>query len=159
MLSLRSAGLEQHIVTHVKRGKPLIGICLGMQLLFSGSDEGAECSGLGLLDGKVEMLRAAVGRADLGFPPNIGYRAQNFVASDDDLSEFENFNGHYYFLHSYAVKVFNKSPAVGAQSSFFGEVFNSFFILGNLCGIQFHPERSGARGVQLLRRSITAIAR
>ena len=152
---LKSSGFHQHIVEHIDTGKPFIGICLGMQILFETSEEGTEC-GLSVLRGHLEKL--SEGREkNSRVVPNIGY---NFVSfSDDKYGHLigKELNGFYYFLHSYALK---KKPGENIKigtSRFNNQNYYSFFVRENICGIQFHPERSGNRGLLLISRVIQSM--
>jgi len=137
MVKLREAGLVD-----VLRGlrQPLLGVCLGMQLLFERSAEGeTEC--LGLLPGTV--TRFAPG--DQLRVPHMGWNRLH-AECDDPLLTGLGDDAHAYFVHSYAAPV---SRATIATTQY-GEPFSAIVRQGNICGMQFHPERSAVTGARLL---------
>lgn len=142
MTRLRSAGLVDVI-----RGlqQPLLGICVGMQLLFESSEEGnVEC--LGVLPGRVRRLPA---RNDLPVP-HMGWNQLEISQPSPLLSEIQ--EGDYvYFVHSYAAPV-SKATLV---TTTYGEKFSAVVQQGNVYGAQFHPERSARVGAQLLRNFVS----
>ncbi len=145
---LESMGMFSEIQEHIARGKPFIGICLGMQMLFESSEEGT-AKGLGVMDGSLEKLSKGAG-GKFRSPPNIGYNYVNLSASDKFEDTPESYNGFYYFLHSYALKDKPEHATVVGQTKYNDKIFCPLFMSDNICGIQFHPERSGHRGLALL---------
>ena len=142
MMRLRTAGLVDVI-----RGlqQPLLGICVGMQLLFESSEEGdVEC--LGVLPGRVRRLS---NRRDLP-EPHMGWNQLEFSQTSPLLSDIR--EGDYvYFVHSYAAPV---SQATLATTTY-GDKFSAVVQQGNVYGAQFHPERSARIGAQLLRNFVS----
>lgn len=120
--------------------QPFLGICLGMQLLASGSEEdGASC--LGIVP--EQAVRLTTGP---GYPvPNMGWCQLENVASHPLLDDIDN-GAWFYFIHSYALPVTKRVIATSRHASSFAAVLAS----GNFCGTQFHPERSSAAGARLL---------
>ena len=142
MMRLRNAGLVDVI-----RGlqQPLLGICVGMQLLFESSEEGdVEC--LGVLPGRVRRLS---NRGDLPVP-HMGWNQLEFSQTSPLLNDIR--EGDYvYFVHSYAAPV---SQATLATTTY-GDKFSAVVQQGNVYGAQFHPERSARIGAQLLRNFVS----
>lgn len=140
MSRLRQAGLVETIRTLTQ---PLLGICVGMQLLFESSEEG-DTTCLGLLPGRV---RRFAGQA--GFPvPHMGWNQLEFDAAvaGNPLLEGLNSGDHMYFVHSYAAPA---GPVTLARTTY-GEPFSALVQQGNVQGVQFHPERSAHNGARLL---------
>ena len=138
MKKLREAGLAE-----VLRGlrQPLLGVCLGMQLLYERSEEGdTEC--LGLLSGVVEHFPARQGLRI----PHMGWNVLR-VERDDALLDDVGEAPYGYFVHSYAAPITSATIA----STEHGGRFSAIVRQGNVCGMQFHPERSAAVGARLLR--------
>jgi glutamine amidotransferase len=138
MAKLHGAGL----VDVLRRlSQPLLGVCLGMQLLFERSDEGAtEC--LGLLPGTVRKFpQSGTWRV-----PHMGWNRLR-IARDDVLVAGVDGAAYAYFVHSYAVPV----GAATVADSDHGGAFSAIVRHGNVCGMQFHPERSAAVGARLLK--------
>jgi len=131
-------GLRVPIMDHVSRGKPLLGICLGMQLLFASSEESPGISGLGILTGRVCRFQG-------GLPvPHIGW---NDVVPTRESALFPEGGGVFYFVHSYYAAESDASVAV----TDYGIRFSSAVQKANVFGVQFHPEKSQAAGLSLLR--------
>ncbi|QOW25479.1 imidazole glycerol phosphate synthase subunit HisH [Lysobacter sp. H23M47] len=142
------ARLRERDLVGVLRGltQPLLGICLGMQLLYQGSEEGdVEC--LGLIPGTVRKLAASP--ATVASPtirvPHMGWNTLQF-SQDDPLLEGIAEGAHVYFVHSYAAPVDERTLATCQHGSTFSAVVRS----GNRYGAQFHPERSSTVGIRLL---------
>jgi glutamine amidotransferase len=132
------------IADTVHGGTPLLGICLGMQWLFEGSDEAPDVPGLGVLEGRVTRLR---GNADAGLKiPHVGWNALDFRGDARILSGLAP-QSHVYFTHSYAAPVTDACVAATTH----GETFAAVVEHGNIFGVQFHPEKSGDAGLQILR--------
>jgi glutamine amidotransferase len=134
---LRGGGLDEALLERVAAGRPLLGICVGMQLLFGESEEGG--SGLGILQGRVEKLRARR-------VPHMGWNelsVRNGSAILDGLDRRD-----VYFAHSFACSPVE--PVACALVDHDGPVVAAVE-RGAVAGVQFHPERSGAAGAQLLR--------
>ncbi len=149
---LDSSRLRSRILEHHRAKSPIIGICLGMQILFETSQESSSSRGLGLIPGEVKLLNSQVSKEFIRSVPNIGY---NMVTALDGTSgcikqEIDALSGYYYFLHSYAI--FDRQLDVDLEgiTKFSEKEFLSFFLKENLCGIQFHPERSGEKGLYFL---------
>jgi glutamine amidotransferase/cyclase len=155
---LDESGFTEYIRQHVRAGKPIIGICLGMQILFESSDEDESAAGLGILEGCFRKLLAQ-SSPELRSPPNIGYNYVSFGTQEGSKvkGNFSDLDGHYYFLHSYALKQATASADVFGITHFNDETFIPFVMRANVCGIQFHPERSGIAGLRLLARTIEAL--
>jgi glutamine amidotransferase len=135
---LREAGLDKVIP---RLTQPVLGICLGMQLLFEGSAEGdVDC--LGILDGRVEAL---AGGPDLSIP-HMGWNQVSRSGECGLLDGVED-GDYFYFVHSYAAAVGAATRAVSEH----GERFSAIVGRGNFHGTQFHPERSGDAGARVLR--------
>jgi imidazole glycerol-phosphate synthase subunit HisH len=142
MQRLRRSGLAELLPT---LRQPVLGICLGMQLLFERSAEGTtEC--LGVLPGKVRRLEAAPGRP----VPHMGWN-QLTAPREDPLLEGIEPGEYFYFVHGYAVPA---SDLTLAQVQY-GEALSAAVRRGNFWGTQFHPERSAAAGARLLGNFLT----
>jgi glutamine amidotransferase len=144
MERLRARALDGVVQEVAQEGKPLLGICLGMQLLFDRSEEGSvEC--LGVIPGTVRLLH---GQEKV---PHIGW---NQVAP---RAESELWYGlpaelYFYFVHSYVCDP--RDLSVSAGTTEYGETFCSAVQSGSVWGTQFHPERSGRVGLQLIRNFV-----
>ena len=142
------------ILARVGEGRPLFGICLGMQWLFEGSDEAPELSGLGLLAGRCYRLdgtsHAAPGTPHLAIKvPHVGWNSmtiQREAAIVDGVAT----GSQVYFTHSYVAPVTGDTVAVTEH----GEAFAAVVQRGYIGGVQFHPEKSGDIGLQILRNFV-----
>lgn len=126
----------------VQRGTPLLGICLGLQWLFEGSDEAPELTGLGALSGRCTRLPAGRKIPHVGWNV-LSVRQSRLLADIPDRT-------YAYFTHSYAVPVTDACVAVTEYGMPFASVVES----RNVFGVQFHPEKSGPAGVQILRNFV-----
>lgn len=140
MLQLRKAGLDETLWELSKRGTPLLGICLGMQLLFTESEENGLHRGLNLLPGTVRRLPQGVKI------PHVGWNELRFVQPHPlfyGLNE-----GHVYFVHSYYAEVANQEDLLATTD--YGGNIAALVGRHSVFGMQFHPEKSGDLGLQLL---------
>ena len=151
MDALRARGLDTAVVETSARGVPLLGICLGMQFLFEQSDEMGEHMGLGLLPGGVT-------RFDLADPtlkvPHMGWNQIEYENEHALLHEVPS-GSHTYFVHSYYCVPANRDHIIATTT--YGHPFTSIVGHNNVFGIQFHPEKSQKRGLQLLRNYLTLV--
>jgi len=144
MRRLRASGLDELIRERADAGVPVIGLCLGMQLLLERSDEHEGAEGLGLIPGDVRRLEPPDGLK----LPHIGWnevrwtRASPLVDGLPDPSTF-------YHVHSYVPHPEDPADVLGVSD--YGGEFASVVERGNVCGAQFHPEKSSAHGLALLR--------
>jgi len=138
---LEERGLAAALLARARSGRPVLGICVGMQLLFGDSEEGG--SGLAILPGRVERVRAAR-------VPHMGWNELHVTAPTELLDELD--GRDVYFAHSYAcapeasiavAEVDHSGPVVAAVEH------------GPIAGLQFHPERSGPAGAQVLQNALT----
>ena len=131
----------------VAKGTPLFGICVGMQWLFEGSDEAPGVPGLGAIRGRIRRLDGDAGRRLK--VPHVGWNALEFrpAASPSRLLDALPSGSQVYFTHSYAAPV---TPECVAATNHANE-FSSVVERDNLFGVQFHPEKSGEAGLQILR--------
>lgn len=143
MGALEKSGVVPALREQAARGKPLLGICLGMQMLLDGSEEGPGVPGLGLIPGQVRRL------PDCGLKiPHIGWNSLA-PARDDPLLAGLPAEPYVYFVHSYACRADNPADVLAVTE--YGVPFHAAVRRGNLVGMQFHPEKSGRVGEQLLR--------
>ncbi|MDE6401824.1 MAG: imidazole glycerol phosphate synthase subunit HisH [Clostridiales bacterium] len=143
MLKLKAVGLDR-TVKELSRGTPLLGICLGMQLLFDRSFEFGECDGLGLIGGEVVRLDVAA----LGLKtPQMGWNGLK-IEKDCPLFKYTRAGEHVYFVHSY--HAVNCADSVVATVDHGGAV-TAAVARGHVFGAQFHPEKSGEVGLNILR--------
>ena len=142
---LRDTGLDTVVREEAAKGKPLMGICLGMQLLFEKSYEYGEHDGLGLLPGEVVGMKGRL--SDELMIPHIGWNALQFK-SDSPLFKYIKNGDHVYFVHSFFVPGDNESTVATAE---YGLSLTATVQRGNVCGCQFHPEKSGEVGLSILR--------
>jgi glutamine amidotransferase len=130
-------------------GKPLLGICLGMQLLYAASLEDGRTVGLGFFEGEVVPL------AGLKKSPHMGWNRVNWVRDVEGVTEFFPEGLDAYFVHGYAAPVTDISLA---ETTVGGLCFSSVSMKGKIAGFQFHPERSGTEGLRLLGTFIDRLA-
>lgn len=145
---LRQTGLDQVILEEAAKGKPLMGICLGMQLLFDESLEFGQYKGLGLIPGRVVPMEGVI-PADYKIP-HIGWNALHFPADKPwhKLLETVQDNECVYFVHSFYAT--DCTDAVIATTEY-GAELTAAVARGNVMGCQFHPEKSGDVGLAILK--------
>lgn len=145
----RSLGAEWRAAVRdaMGRGVPLLGICLGMQWLYAGSDEAPDVDGLGIFDGRVRRLTGAVKL------PHVGWNSLDAVSASSLLDGVDA-GAEAYFTHSYAAPV----GADTVASTEHGDVFASVVERGVVAGMQFHPEKSGQVGLRLLKNWVASHA-
>ena len=142
---LFESGLHEVIIEEAKNGKPLMGICLGMQLLFERSFEYGEHKGLGLIKGDILGFE---GKIDKSLKiPQIGWNALKLTKKDCSLWKYIKEGDYVYFVHSYFAELSDAT----ASSSEYGIEFTAAVSDGNIYGCQFHPEKSGDVGLNILR--------
>ncbi len=155
MRKLKSKNLIDPILRRAKQGGLIIGICLGMQLLFEEGEEHKQCKGLGILKGKVCKLPTTSSQGHSLTLPHVGW---NEVKINDKFKdEFIDFREdfHQYFTHSFAaLKNSESDEDTLFESDFGGHKFISAIKKDNIIGLQFHPERSGEKGLELLSKII-----
>jgi len=148
-------GWRSSIRACLEAGVPFLGICLGMQWLYDGSDEAPDVPGLGWLPGRIARLpdRAADGaRVKV---PHAGWnvaRVTGVSTRGDGVPGLRD-GAYFYFTHAYAAPVTDAAAAVTA----YGITFASAVRRGNVCGVQFHPEKSGDEGLAVMRRFVERI--
>jgi glutamine amidotransferase len=145
MRTLDELGLTPVLKEAGESGKPFLGICLGMQLLYREQEEGAT-EGLGLLPGRVRKLAPGVK------VPHIGWNRSQ-VTQDGPLGRAGE-ECYYYFVHSFVAEP--EDPADAAAVTEYGEVFPSVVVRGNVWGTQFHPELSSRDGLALVQAFVDA---
>lgn len=144
---------REMLLAHVEAGRPLLGICLGMQWLFEGSDEAPDVPGLGLFEGRCKRL--CVNRdADVGGPrlkvPHVGWNRITPAGGRTGLLDGVADGAYMYFTHTFAAPVTSDTSAITDH----GDCFAAVVSRGLVCGVQFHPEKSGVVGLRLLRNFV-----
>lgn len=144
---LNETGLSDMIHSYIASGKPLLGICLGMQLLFEESEEGGLTTGLGILPGKVVRFTGHT-KGGLAYKvPHMGWNKLTYLHPSPILKDIA--ENHVYFVHSYHV-VTDEQDVVIAEAEYDVKV-PAVVGRGNVYGMQFHPEKSSKLGMELLR--------
>ena len=142
---LRDSGLDKVLIEEVAMGKPLLGICLGMQLLFEKSYEYGEHAGLGLIKGAVRPI-AEVSPAEYKIP-HIGWNALNMKRPSPIFKDIQD-GDHVYFVHSYYATDCEESVIADTE---YGAPLTAAVQNKNVFGCQFHPEKSGEVGLRILK--------
>lgn len=142
---LRATGLDRVVIEEAKAGKPLLGICLGMQMLFDKSFEYGEHEGLGLISGEVRPIAEKI-PADLKIP-QIGWNALRFHGTSP-LFKYIKDGDYVYFVHSYVAMGCDEAVIADTE---YGAYLTAAVANGNVFGCQFHPEKSGPVGLNILR--------
>ena len=143
---LRATGLDAVVMEQAGTGKPLMGICLGMQLLFDRGFEYGEHAGLGLIPGAVRPI-ADVIPAGLKIP-HIGWNALHFPGEKSPLFRYIKEGDCVYFVHSFYAADCDEIVIATAE---YGAPLTAAVQRDNICGCQFHPEKSGPVGLNILR--------
>jgi glutamine amidotransferase len=151
--NLKKLGILDVIVEEIKKGKPFLGICLGLQLLFTESEEHTVSRGMDVFRGKVVKFKHNVKIPHMGWN-QVTVSGQRSVVN---VNLFEGIpdNSYFYFVHSYYVEPEDKNIVTG--STFYGQEFTSVIVKDNIVGVQFHPEKSGEIGLKLLKNFINSI--
>ncbi len=142
---LRESGLDKVLKTEAAAGKPLMGICLGMQLLFDESFEYGRYPGLGLIKGSIKPIADVIDK-ELKIP-HIGWNALRF-RKDSPLFKYIKNGDHVYFVHSFYAADCDESVIADTE---YGAYLTASVQNGNVFGCQFHPEKSGEVGLSILR--------
>ncbi len=155
MDALRGVGLEDVVHSAVASGRPFLGICVGMQMLFDDSEENPGARGLGVIPGSVRWIPVGVKR------PQMQWNRLNIVRPDPLLAgpELVDVDGGswVYFVHS--LHGVPTDPDAVIATCEYGTTLNAIFRRGNVLATQFHPEKSGRSGLALLRNFVAAVPR
>jgi glutamine amidotransferase len=143
MANLRELGLDTAVRAVAAQGRPLLGICLGMQLLFEGSEEFEPTPGLGLIGGVVTRLETGGLRV-----PHIGWNEVSFERVSPLTAALPAQGCALYHVHSMAVRPSAERDVIATTT--YGERFATIVSRANVFGVQFHPEKSSAHGLRLL---------
>ena len=143
---LKTSGMFDLMRTLAAEGKPIMGICLGMQLLFEKSFEYGEHQGLGLIRGSIRPIADVIPK-DLKIP-HIGWNALTFQNPDAKLLRYLKEGEFVYFVHSYYGTDCALDTVATAE---YGAPLTAMVERGNVCGCQFHPEKSGDVGLRILK--------
>tara|TARA_Y100000768_G_scaffold248099_1_gene188285 strand:+ start:2969 stop:3580 length:612 start_codon:yes stop_codon:yes gene_type:complete len=141
--NLKKFGFDEFLSENKKKGNFILGICIGMQLLFKSSDEGKSQNGLGFINGNFELFNIK----DFKLPiPHVGF---NRVEHKNSMiwNNIKN-NSSFYFIHSYRIKKIEDNCEIATSK--YGEEFICYVEKDNIFGSQFHPEKSHKNGLQFL---------
>ncbi|MCR4672386.1 MAG: imidazole glycerol phosphate synthase subunit HisH [Lachnospiraceae bacterium] len=141
---LKAGGLDETIREFVKTGKPFLGICLGLQVLFERSDESPEETGLGILPGEILRIPASEGCK----VPQIGWNSVTFPRESRIFAGIPE-GAYMYFVHSYYLKAHSEEDV--AARTFYSVQIDAAVERENVFACQFHPEKSGETGLMVLR--------
>ena len=144
MASMAERGLVDNVREAALSGKPFLGICLGLQLLFAESDESPAVSGLGVLDGKISLIPKNDGLK----VPHMGWNSVEIKQNSGIFKGIPN-GSYFYFVHSFYLNGANADEVAGTTQ--YGTEIQCAVEKGNLCATQFHPEKSGEIGLMLLK--------
>ncbi len=146
MNTLRSTGLEQPALDAVASGRPFLGICVGMQMLFDASEEDGRATGLGVIPGTIRWIPPGVKR------PQMQWNRLDLRLPDDPMLAELGDDPWVYFVHS--LHGVPDDPSVVAATCEYGTTLNAAFRLGTVFATQFHPEKSGPTGLRLLQNFV-----
>jgi glutamine amidotransferase len=146
MSALRDSGLDKVALDAIAADRPFFGICVGMQMLYGGSDESPEATGLGVLDGRIELLPDGVKRPQMQWNVLDRTRPSAMLDGADDPVWV-------YFVHSYAAELTDDVVA----TCDYGRPLTAAVERGRLWATQFHPEKSGSAGLAILRRFVESL--
>ena len=147
MDGLQARGFDELVRERVAAGVPLLGVCVGMQMLFEASEEFGETAGLSFLRGRVQRFDNVLRVPQVGWNNVRQRQAHPLFAGIDDGAFF-------YFVHSYYCAAAERDAVLGETE--YGVSYASVVGRANVCGVQFHPEKSQAAGLQLLKNFATA---
>ena len=142
MKALTDRRFDRLVRERVREGRPLLGVCVGMQLLFEESDEFGSTRGLGLLRGRVRRFSAEL------VVPHIGWNRINQVRENPLFAEIAD-QSFFYFVHSFYCEPIDEQVIAGETE--YGVRYASVVAKANVCGVQFHPEKSQETGLRLLK--------
>jgi imidazole glycerol-phosphate synthase subunit HisH len=151
MRNLNQLGLAELIRARVEDAVPLLGICLGMQLLFESSEELERTDGLGLIAGEVTLLQTGGLRV-----PHIGWNEVRFERRSPLTEGLPSEGAAFYHVHSFAPRPSEQADLVGSTE--YGERFATIVERGRVFGVQFHPEKSSADGLGVLENFVATCA-
>lgn len=143
MKKLRESGADEIVREVCKSGKPFLGICLGMQLLFESSDETPGVEGLSIFKGKILKIPSS---PELKIP-HMGWNELDIKKQDGIFSDIK--NPYVYFVHSFYLKA--EDPSIVAATCDYGTRMDVAVASGNIFATQFHPEKSGTTGLNMLK--------
>ncbi len=150
MVNLTNTDLISDLKNWINRGKPFLGICLGLQLLFESSDEG-KVQGLGVLKGKIQKIPNIANHRI----PHMGW-CQLIPTKTNTFLELEELNNWVYFVHSYHA-IPDDTNIIAAQVSYGSEKLTAMIENENLLACQFHPEKSGKTGEKFLKKWLNSL--
>ncbi len=148
MNCMNSRGVKDAVLEYIEREKPLLGICLGLQLLFDGSEESPNAKGLGLLEGSITKIPNKNGQLKI---PHIGWNSLDIKKTDGIFKGIEG-SPYVYFVHSYYLKA--KNPDIVSAQTHYGVDIDAAVRYKNIFATQFHPEKSGSVGLQILKNFV-----
>jgi glutamine amidotransferase len=151
MAALRDADLEVAVESAVDSGRPFLGICVGMQMLFDSSAEDDSAVGLGIIPGSIHWLPSELPR------PQMQWNVLDLTLPDDPMFAGLSAQPWMYFVHS--LHAVPDDPAVVAATCSYGGIVNAAFRFDNVFATQFHPEKSAAWGLALLGNFVRQVAR
>uniref|UniRef100_A0A0E0CY88 Glutamine amidotransferase domain-containing protein n=1 Tax=Oryza meridionalis TaxID=40149 RepID=A0A0E0CY88_9ORYZ len=146
---LTRSGMADALREYIRRDRPFLGICLGLQLLFDSSEENGPISGLGVVPGVVRRFDSSKGL----IVPHIGWNALEITKDTQLLKGAE--GHHVYFVHSYHALPSDENKEWISSVCNYGESFISSISMGNIQAVQFHPEKSGATGLSILKNFLS----
>ncbi len=150
---LISSGADEAVREFIKTGKPFLGICLGLQLLFGGSEESPGAIGLGLLKGSITRIPNDGGRLKI---PHMGWNSLDIRKHDGLFKDIDG-SPYVYFVHSYFLKAEDEN--IVSSRTTYGTQIDASVNFENIYATQFHPEKSGKVGLQILNNFVSITGR
>lgn len=144
MNTMNQYNIKDTVLDFIKSGKPFMGICLGLQLLFPESEESPNAKGLGIFDGTISKIPNGEGLKI----PHIGWNSLNILKKDGIFKGIDN-NSYVYFVHSYFLNA--KDRKIVAAQTHYGVDIDAAVEKDNVIATQFHPEKSGKTGLKILK--------
>lgn len=150
---LSNSGADEAVREFIKTGKPFLGICLGLQLLFGGSEESPDAIGLGLLKGSITRIPNDGGRLKI---PHMGWNSLDIRKHDGLFKDIDG-SPYVYFVHSYFLKAEDNN--IVSSRTTYGTQIDASVSFENIYATQFHPEKSGKVGLQILKNFVSITGR